>query len=571
MNPRCRESSPEDPRANVDANDIAYVAFTSGSTGTPKGILGRHGPLTLFAPWAQNLFGLNETERFSMLSGIAHDPLHRDIFTPLQLGATICIPDPEDLAAPPQLVAWFNERKITVSNLTPAMAQLLCETTWTTTPSEIPSLRHAFLVGDVLTKHDASRLKVLAPSLTCVNLYGSTETQRAVGYFIVPDLNTGRTTRSLDKEVLPLGRGIQEVQLLLLNSAQQMSGVGEVGEIHFRSPHLARGYLGDTALTNERFVSNPFTDSQSDRLYRTGDLGRYLPDGNVEFLRRADRQVKVRGFRIELGEVEAVLTAHADVRQAVVVLREKSSTEKYLVGYVVLAQGSKLSITDLRRNLIEKLPDYMVPSDFVILDAMPLTPNGKVDHAALPAPDPSVRNLEEGFVAPRTDTEETLASIWETVLKVDRVGINDNFFELGGHSLLATQAVGRIRNALQIDLPLRALFEAPTIKGLTEKLHAISASRDASWAITPVSRNGKLPLSFAQQRLWFLNELEGESAFYNIPWAVRLQGELNVRALSEALKTIVNRHEVLRTSFTVVDGQPFQRISDNSGRDVQCY
>ena len=560
-----------DPQVKVDSDDLALVAFTSGSTGTPKGILGRHGSLTLFAAWTQDMFGLNQSERFSMLSGLSHDPLQRDIFTPLQLGATISIPDPEDLADPPKLVRWFNEQKISVANLTPAMAQLLCETTWTTSPSQIRSLRYSFLIGDILTKHDVSRLKVLAPSVTCVNLYGSTETQRALSYFIVPPVPArlpavdGR--RPLQKEVLPLGRGIEEVELLLLNSAQQMTGIGEVGEIYFRSPHLAKGYLGDAVLTKERFLLNPFTKTPGDRLYRTGDLGRYLPDGNVEFLSRADRQVKIRGFRIELGEIEAALTAHPDVGQTIVIPREKDSTEKYLAAYLVPVHGSKVPITELRRYLKGKLPDYMVPSAFVMLEALPLTPNGKVDQAALPDPDHSRPNMEEGFVAPRTATEEKLASIWEAVLKVDCVGINDNFFELGGHSLLASQVIGRIRNSLQIDLPLRALFEAPTIKGLGEKLHSITATGGDGGlmsAITPVSRQTALPLSFAQQRLWFLNELEGESAFYNLSWAVRLRGELDVEALRAALRAIIERHETLRTSFTVIEGQPFQVISDGT-------
>ncbi|HZN09751.1 MAG TPA: amino acid adenylation domain-containing protein, partial [Pyrinomonadaceae bacterium] len=563
--------STTDPQLRVDSDDLACVAFTSGSTGTPKGILGRHGALTHYAPWVQDLFGVDQTDRFSMLSGLSHDPLQRDIFTPLQLGATICIPDPEDLADPPKLVAWFNEQKITVANLTPAMAQVLTDRTWTRSPSQIPSLRYTFIVGEVLTKRDVSRLKALAPSMTCVNLYGATETQRALSYFIVPPTPAqsfaAEGQRPGEKEVLPLGRGMPEVQLLLLNSAQQMSGIGEVGEIYFRSPHLAKGFLGDDALTRERFLLNPFTKAPGDRLYRSGDLGRYMPDGNIEFLGRVDRQVKVRGFRIELGEVEAAVTAHPKVRESVVLLRERDSSEKYLAAYVVPVRESAITTTELRRYLKDKLPDYMLPSDCLMMEAMPLTPNGKVDRAALPVPDHSRSEAEKDFVAPRNDTEERLASIWAEVLKVDRVGINDNFFELGGHSLLATQAVGRIRNAFQIDLPLRALFESPTLKELGERLHertAPAGNGRFTSAITPVAHTSEFPLSFAQQRLWFLNELDGESAFYNLTWAVRLHGELDVHALREAIRTIVNRHETLRTTFSVVDGQPIQVISDST-------
>ena len=264
----------ENPEVKIDPDDLAYVAFTSGSTGNPKGILGRHGPLTLFTSWAVEMFGLNESDRFCMLSGLAHDPLHRDIFTPLQLGGTICIPDPQHLEAPHRLRAWMKQQGITVANLTPAMSQLLSETDPITTSEQIESLRYSFLVGDVLTKRDVSRLKKLAPSITCVNLYGATETQRAVGYFVVPNqdepFSEADRSKTGEKEVLPLGKGIKDVQLLVLNGARQLSGIGEAGEIYFRSPHLAKGYLGDETLTHERFILNPFTNASGDRLYRTG-------------------------------------------------------------------------------------------------------------------------------------------------------------------------------------------------------------------------------------------------------------------------------------------------------------
>jgi len=312
--------STENPELQIDPDDLAYIAFTSGSTGNPKGVLGRHGPLTLFTSWAVEKFGLNESDRFCVLSGLAHDPLHRDIFTPLQLGGAVCIPDPADLDSPRRLRSWMKQQEITVVNLTPAMSQLLTETDPTTTGERIESLRYSFLVGDVLTKRDVSRLKQLAPSITCVNLYGATETQRAVGYYIVPN-----HSEAAAREALPLGKGIKDVQLLVLSASQQLCGIGEAGEIHFRSPHLAKAYLGDEMLTNERFILNPFTNASGDRLYRTGDLGRYLPDGNVEHLGRVDRQVKIRGFRIEPGEIEAVLTQHPDVGETAVIAQQNDS------------------------------------------------------------------------------------------------------------------------------------------------------------------------------------------------------------------------------------------------------
>ncbi len=455
----------ENPQVKIDPDDLAYIAFTSGSTGRPKGVLGRHGPLTLFASWAVEKFGLNESERFCLVSGLAHDPLHRDIFTPLQLGGTICIPKPEYMEAPDRLRAWMKQQGITVANLTPAMSQLLSDAA--SNGEQIESLRYSFLVGDVLTKRDVARLRRLAPSITCVNLYGATETQRAVGYHIVPNEGPFPETdppKTAAKEVLPLGKGIKDVQLLVLNRSQQLCGVGEAGEIHFRSPHLAKGYHGDETLTNERFILNPFTNARGDRLYRTGDLGRYLPDGKVEHLGRVDRQVKIRGFRIEPGEIEAVLTRHPEVRETAVVARQNESGETDLVAYVVSLNSPVITTNALRQYLNEKLPAYMIPAVFVSMDALPLTPNRKLDRRALPVPDQTAR--EENYSGPRSEIEETLARIWSEVLTVTQVGIHDNFFELGGHSLMAVRLFAVMEKEFGRRLPLATLFQAPTVAQL---------------------------------------------------------------------------------------------------------
>ena len=453
--------SKADPDVTVSPNDLAYVAFTSGSTGIPKGILGRHETLTHFGNWVSERFNPGPSDRFSMLSGLSHDPLHRDIFTALQLGATIVVPNSADLESPRNLAAWMNEQKISVANLTPAMAQLLTASDG----FEIQTLRYAFLVGDVLTRRDVGKLRKLAACVTCVNLYGATETHFSLSHFVVPTVSDDESV-PIEKQVLPLGKGIKEVQLLLLNSANGISGIGEVGEICFRSPHLTLGYLGDDALTRERFVINPFTNASGDRLYRTGDLGRYLMDGNVEFLGRLDRQVKIRGFRIELGEIEAVLVDHPDLRAAAVKLHEKDSTERFLAAYVVPVQNAAVSSAELRRHLRQKLPDYMIPTAFVAMDSLPLMPNGKVDHAALPPPDISGSTLKRTFVPPQTPAEEMIAAIWMELLRLEEVSVHDNFFDLGGHSLLATQVMSRVRDRLHSELPMRQLFESPTVAGL---------------------------------------------------------------------------------------------------------
>jgi len=462
------------PVVVVSPDDLAYISFTSGSTGRPKGIMGRHGPLSHFLPWQKETFGLVESDRYSMLSGLAHDPLHRDIFTPLSFGAAIVVPDPEKIGMAGWLAAWMKQERINVAHLTPAMVQLLVQTAPGADSSalEVPTLRYAFTVGDVLTRLDVHRLRQLAPHITCVNYYGSTETQRAVGYYVIPRNETPDASAqradlaSCAKEIIPLGRGMKDVQLLVLNGAQQQAGISETGEIYIRSPHLARGYIDDDALSSARFIPNPFTNVAGDRLYRTGDLGVYLPDGNVEFRGRNDLQVKIRGFRIELGEIEAALARHPSVQNTVVVAREVASGDRRLVAYVVPHPERAVKADELRLFLKNLLPDYMIPTTFVPLAALPVTPNGKIDRSALPAPasDDGARSGE--FVAPRNAVEEALAGMWAEVLSLPRVGVHDNYFELGGHSLLATQINSRVRDAFQVELPLRRLFEMPTVAEL---------------------------------------------------------------------------------------------------------
>ena len=326
---------------------------------------------------------------------------------------------------------------------------------------------------------------------------------------------------------------------------------------------LARGYHHRPELTAERFVPHPFSEEAGARLYRTGDLARYDADGNIHFLGRIDHQVKIRGYRIEPGEIEAALEEHPAVRQAVVLAREDRPGENRLVAYVVRKPGQSATVRELRDFIKQRLPDYMVPASFVFLDRLPLTPNGKVDRKALPAPEPGRSGLERGFVAPRTPIEEVLASIWAEVLKRDGVGVQDNFFELGGHSLLATRMMSRVREAFQVEVPLRSLFEAPTVAGLAEAIEVLRQNRPGGTAapILPVPRQEALPLSFAQQRLWFLDQFEPGSCAYNMPFAIRLTGELKVAALEQSLEEIIRRHEALRTTFVTENDEPIQIIT----------
>ena len=444
---------------SIGPDDIALIAFTSGSTGKPKAVQSRHGPLTRFYPWLQAHFGLGAGDRCSMLSGLAHDPLQRDIFNALYLGASLHIPSPETIV-PGRLAQWMAASGVTVSHLTPAMTQLLCDAP---DGMKLSQLRRAFLIGDVLTRRDVQRLQSRAPDARIVNTYGATETQRALSYYDVSRESAAQRLR----QVIPLGHGMPGVQLLVLDAGGRRAGVGELGEVHIRSHHLARGYLDDPALTHERFVANPFTADTGDRMYRTGDLGRYLPDGMVECLGRADTQVKLRGFRIELGHIEGLLGQHPDVRETIVMVREDSARGRFLAAYVT-TRSRRPSAAELRGYLQSRLPDYMQPSTYVFLDTLPLTPNGKVDRRALPMPDGQGSSV--AYVPASTSTENAVARIWADLLKRERIGVLDNFFELGGHSLLGTQVIARVSRQFDVDLPLRTLFEIPTVAALSEAI-----------------------------------------------------------------------------------------------------
>ncbi|MEM1207288.1 MAG: amino acid adenylation domain-containing protein, partial [Acidobacteriota bacterium] len=554
--------SDRDPQVAIGPDDLAYVAFTSGSTGKPKAILGRHGSLTAFLPWLQETFHFDRRDRHSLLSALSHDPLHRDVFMPLWYGAALAIPDPERIGEPGYAATWARDQGVTILNLVPAMLQLL---TSTAGDVRLPALRHAFTVGDVLTRADVDALYGVAPNAVAVNLFGSTETQRAVSHVILPrepqlDPRSELGTGGLGKAALPLGRGLDGVQLLVLGDAGRQAGVGEVGEIHVRSHHLALGYT-DAELTRERFLPNPFSDTPGDRLYRTGDLGRYLPDGGVEYLGRADFQVKIRGFRIELQEIETALGRHPAVADCAVVVRGDAGEDRFLAAYLVAVDGGEIPPhRALRAHLSKQLPDYMVPATFTVLDALPLTRTGKLDRRALP--EPEAPSSDGARRPPSTPEEQTLAAIWESLLGRENLGLDDGFFELGGHSLLATQVLARLRDAFEVELPLRVFFEHPTLGELAAAL--AQARRDdrgvAPPPLVPVPRDRALPLSFSQQRLWFLDRLEPESPAYVLSGAVRIRGPLDAGALERAFVALVERHEALRTRIVEDAGRGLQRI-----------
>jgi amino acid adenylation domain-containing protein len=466
----------------IEANNPAYIAFTSGSTGEPKGVVCRHGPITHFLPWQKESFDLTEDNRFAMLSGLAYSHLHRDVFTAIYLGATIYIPSPSQARSPDQLANWLKQNAITVLHLTPALGQLLL----TGTEMRLPLVHRVFFGGDVLAMNEVRQIRQLAPNAIIGSFYGATETQRAVGYYEITEdrvLNDRESNRTV-----PLGRGIKDVQLLVLNKSGQLAGIGELGELFVRSPHLAAGYLGDDERTRQMFVTNPYTEDPSDRLYRTGELGRYLPDGNVEWAGRNDRRVNVRGFRVELEEIEAVLKQHPTVQDAAVVLRDfetstpenskpetrNSKLDQHLVAYVISTEEDSQSLRDLLYAYISsRLPDYMIPAHFVVLSSLPLSPNGKVDYRALP---PVRFSTGSAATAPRNDIEVKLQAIFAEVLGRAEIGIDDNFFRVGGHSLLAARAAARIGDAFGVSLALSTFLEAPTVMGLAMRVASLISS-----------------------------------------------------------------------------------------------
>jgi amino acid adenylation domain-containing protein len=539
------------PPIAFGAEDIAYVLFTSGSSGRPKGVLGKHGSLSHFNPWMASRFELTENDRFAMLSGLAHAPLQRDLLMPIQIGASIWAPDPDILLEPEKLTAWMAAERITFAHMTPPFIQVL---TLAAGKVALPDLRRVFIVGDALSPRDVDGLCRLAPNVMAVNYLGATEIQRATSFHITAE-NGARNPRDAGP-VVPVGKGIPDVQLLVVSPEGALAGVGELGELVFRSPHLAAGYLHDPEGTRARFVED-FVGKG--RAYRTGDLGRFQPNGTVDYVGRRDMQVKIRGFRVELGEIEAALVAIDGVKSAVVLAREDSPGDKRLVGYVV---GKDIDMSQLKPTLTSKLPLYMVPTAFVQLDAMPLTPNRKLDRRALPAPPITEATVE--YAPPRDELETKVAAVFRDVLKLPReIGIHENFFELGGHSLSATQLVARLRE-LANDLPLRTLFEAPSVAGLAERLRSIASEPRGDVPpqnpLVRVDRTKPLLTSFSQARFWFLASFEPDSPTYNLPLTMRVRGALDTAVLERSIAELVQRHEVFRTTFAEGGEVPLQVI-----------
>jgi amino acid adenylation domain-containing protein len=536
--------SEQNTRSEVKPDNLAYVIYTSGSTGQPKGVAIEHRNTTALLHWARSVFTPEELSGVLASTSICFDLSIFELFVPLSWGGKVILV--ENVL---RLPSSAGRHQVTLINTVPsAMTELL-------KINGLPeSLRTVNLAGEPLRSDLVEQIYGGSNVNKVYDLYGPSET-------------TTYTTFTLRASNQPatIGRPIANSRIYILDGSLEPVPVGVTGEIFIGGAGVARGYLNRSQLTAEMFIADLFRGGQGGKLYRTGDRGRYLPDGNIEFIGRMDNQVKIRGYRIELGEIEAILTKHPTVKDCVVVASEREAhSGRNLVGYIVPREHSVLSGSELRKYLKEKLPEYMIPSSFVVLEALPLIPNGKVDRNTLPLPDGTRPPLTGEFASPRTEIEELIAQTWREVLKIENVGIYDNFFELGGHSLLATQIVARLQEAFNKDVPLRVLFDAPTIAELAQELETIIRDGRSPELppIVPVPRDGPIPLSMNQKNLWRVDQMMPGTHFFNITYVYRLWGVLNLKALEEALTRIVARHEALRTVFAIVDGTPVQIIKD---------
>ncbi len=566
--PLIEQEADTNPHTPVKPENLIYVIYTSGSTGKPKGTLITHyNVVRLFQatdPW----YRFNENDVWTLFHSYAFDFSVWEIWGALLYGGRLVIV-PQMVARTPQdFYRLLIDEHVTVLNQTPsAFRQLIQAEEQVGEAPYHTDLRYVIFGGEALElnslrpwfdKHGDRQ-----PQL--INMYGITETTVHVTYrpISLNDLQEAKGS--------VIGEPIPDLPVYILDEHLQPTPIGVPGEICVTGAGLARGYLKRPELTAGKFVPNPFSEEADARLYRSGDLARYLKNGDIEYIGRIDTQIKIRGFRIELGEIETLLAGHPDVRECLVTTAKDARGDNIIVAYLVPVEENAVTSQALRAYLREKLPEYMVPSAFVLLEAFPLTPNGKIDRKALPDPSEHRLDLEREYVAPKTPTEEILAQIFSEILGVPKVGSNDHFFELGGHSLLATQLASRIRDALGVEIPLKILFEHPVVHELGRAIDQLKLKQEGleEPPIVPIDRSGELPLSFAQQRLWFLYQLDPNDASYNIPAAFRVHGPLSTDRLQRVFDEIAMRHETLRTVFETVDGKPHVKILDHSPVKVE--
>ena len=544
------------PESRVTGENLAYVIYTSGSTGAPKGVLVTHQNL-VHSTTARIAYYAEEVGSYLLLSSFSFDSSVAGIFWTLCTGGTLVLPGDGMQRDPRELARLIEQHEVThLLGLPSLYAAILAARR----NGELNSLKTVIVAGEACRSELVERHYEESIGAQLYNEYGPTEASVWTTVYACKPMPPGHA--------ISIGRVISNAQIYVVDDEQRVVPIGVAGELYIGGAGVARGYQDRADVTAEKFVPDPFSAQAGSRLYRTGDIGRYRPDGNIEFLGRVDNQVKIRGYRIELGEIEAVLAAYPGLTEVAVVAREDAPGEQRLVAYV--SGPAEITISEWRKYLEERLPEYMVPMIYVLVPEMPLTANGKVDCRALPAPEAKGFDAGEEYVRPQSQIEELLAGIWAEVLGVPEVSVTANFFELGGHSLLATQVVSRVREACQVELPVRSLFSSPIVRELAETVaQALKGEQtESAPPLQRVDRAGQLPLSYAQQRLWFAEQLSEGRALYNVPVAVRLSGELDVAALAKTLREVVRRHEVLRTSFPEQQGKPLQVIAAEVGFEL---
>jgi amino acid adenylation domain-containing protein len=546
-------AAPPGIAARLHPESLAYMIYTSGSTGRPKGAMNSHRAVCNRLLWMQEAFALTPADRVLQKTPFSFDVSVWELFWPLLVGAQLVVARPGGHRDPDYLADLIADERVTTLHFVPSMLGAFLETRGL---ERCTAVRRVICSGEALPADLAHLCSIRLPAAELHNLYGPTEAAVDVTWW--PCQPGGR------QDSVPIGRPIANTAVHLLDRRLRRVPIGVPGELHIGGLQPARGYWGRPALTAEKFIPDAWGEPGA-RVYKSGDLCRWRPDGAVEYLGRIDHQVKIRGFRVEPGEVETVLAGHPRVRQAAVVARDEPGGGRGLAACVVPEPGASPSAGELRGFLRSRLPEHMVPGRIVIRETLPLTPAGKVDRRALAtALAQDGKPADDGDGTPRTPVEELLAGLFGEVLELGRVGTRESFFELGGHSLLATRLVNRLPGTLGVDLPLQAIFEAPTVAALAERVERELRQGAGVQAapIRPVPRAAPLPLSFAQSRLWFLDRLAPGSTLYNLPAALRLAGDLRVPALSAALSEVVRRHEVLRTTFSLdAGGQPVQIVA----------
>jgi amino acid adenylation domain-containing protein len=544
---RLSQVPPPNASSNVGPGNLAYVIFTSGSTGEPKGAMVEHAGM-LNNVWGKvPALGLTPDDVIGQTASQCFDISVWQFLSALLCGARVHIVADEVVASPEALLAETEEQGITVLELVPALINELVGPEVSRRP--LSRLRWLLPTGEALAPEICRRWFDRYPGVPLMNAYGPAE--------CADDVATHVLREAPAAERVPIGRPVPGVRLHVL-AGDELAPLGAVGELCVGGVGVGRGYLQDPRRTAAAFVPDGFADVPGARLYRTGDLARWLEDGQLQFVGRRDHQVKIRGFRIELGEIEARLLEHEDVADAAVLAPHTAGSGARLVAYVAARGQREVQRESLRSFLQAKLPDYMVPATFVALPELPRNANGKVDRSALLAI--GLGREDGGASSFNTPAEELVAGIWCSVLRLTSVSRDSNFFELGGHSLLATQVASRVRRVFGVEVPLRTFFERATLAELAAEIDALSVAPGRDVALVPVARSGWLPLSFAQQRLWFIAQLEGEGAAYNMTSAVIVSGALDLQVLEQSFAELVRRHESLRTTFGVVDGEPRQRV-----------